>query len=130
MSNSSFRLPSAVRRDRDRPGRGIWRDILIGAGLAFDPLPSGPAEPLLNDRDAFAADLRKLAQDRHTAMQRLGVSTSPETTASSADSGSLVIYPDGSFGVVFGEAPGGAIVIGAVGRGISAKTEHGRDKVG
>jgi hypothetical protein len=57
---------SLVRRalDRLRANRAPWQDYVIGAGLAFDPLPSRRRPYEDSDRIALAADLLQLVRDR------------------------------------------------------------------
>ena len=46
-----------------------WWDYVIGAGLAFDPLPNGHWTFVVNDRVALAADLAQLVRDRNRVME-------------------------------------------------------------
>lgn len=46
-----------------------WRNYVIGAGLAFDPLPAVRSRFARDDRAALAADLMQLVSDRDAVLK-------------------------------------------------------------
>ncbi len=128
MSASSIEQISPKQPDRAKSGHGFWRDILKGAGLAFDPLPLAPAGDLLNDSDAFAADRRLLREDLRAAMRSLGIAAPSGSGGNPGDTISLVINHDGRrVWIVLRLDQSGAFVIDSVTGG---KSERDRGSLG
>lgn len=70
---SSLEVEQTARVPRFRKaGHAHWRDYVIGAGLAFDPLPVRRPMYSRDAKTALAADLLRLAQDRDRVLQRVG----------------------------------------------------------
>ncbi len=78
---------SLVRRalDRLRANRAPWQDYVIGAGLAFDPLPSRRRPYEDSDRIALAPDLLQLVRDRDAVLDNSDLfGTTPRTREKAA----------------------------------------------